>query len=490
MLAVDPRLCPIPLSPDSIYVRQRMEGPASKRNHAAMTPTRITALAFACLVTAGCASLPDARLHVGSASPQRIEIEGARGELSRQRVASILAGLKRGGADLDILEEHVALEQAIVGSPLTAGNSVLLLQDGTDTYRAMFAAIAAATDHINLESYIIEDDDIGRQLSALLLMKRSQGVHVNLVYDSVGSLTTPKAFFDRLREAGVQVLEFNPVNPLSSRKGWLVNNRDHRKLLLVDGRSAFVGGVNFSRVHSSGSGRRAVAALPSWRDTHLKIDGPAAAEFQRLFLRTWEKQKGAPLAAANFFPPLASGGPEMVRAIGSTPDDPHSLIYLTLLSAITRAERHIYLANAYFVPDPQLLDALTDAAKRGVDVRLLLPGESDSGLVFHAGRSHYTALLEAGVKIHERRGSMLHAKTATIDGVWSSVGSTNLDHRSFLHNDEVDAAILGRAFAAQMEAAFRKDLESSEAIDRQRWHARSPALRMKEWAARMWEYWL
>jgi cardiolipin synthase len=126
----------------------------------------------------------------------------------------------------------------------------------------------------------------------------------------------------------------------------------------------------------------------------------------------------------------------MVRAIGSTPDDPRSLIYLTLISAISKSERHIYLTNAYFVPDPQLLNALTDAARRGVDVRLLLPGRSDAGLAFHAGRSHYSALLRAGVKVHERRGTMLHAKTATIDGVWSTVGSTNLDWRSFLHNEE------------------------------------------------------
>ena len=139
----------------------------------------------------------------------------------------------------------------------------------------------------------------------------------------------------------------------------------------------------------------------------------------------------------------------MVRAIGSTPDDPHSLIYLTLISAISKSESHVYLTNAYFVPDPQLLDALTNAARRGVDVRLVLPGKSDASIPFHAGRSHYSTLLRAGVKIYERRGAMLHAKTATIDGVWSCVGSTNLDWRSFLHNDELDATILGREFAGQ-----------------------------------------
>jgi len=450
-------------------------------------------LAAGCsLLAAGCAHLPDAGPSGGARDAPPVEIESARGPLSTQRVAAILAGLSRNAGELDLLQQHVALEQAIVGSPLTAGNGVLLLQDGAATYRAMLAAIGAASDHVNLETYIVDDDEIGRQFSALLLQKRAEGVHVALVYDSVGSMGTPKAFFDRLAAGGVQVLEFNPVNPLSARKAWLVNNRDHRKLLVVDGRIAFVGGINFSRVHSGGSSarRRLSGERAAWRDTHLRIEGPVVGEFQKLFMQTWAKQRGAPLAAASFFPTLAAKGGEMVRAIGSTPDDAHSLIYLTLISAISKSERNVYLTNAYFVPDPQLLDALTDAARRGVDVRLVLPGESDSRLAFHAGRSHYSALLRAGVRIHERRGAMLHAKTATIDGVWSCVGSTNLDRRSFLHNDEIDAAILGRDFAAQMEAAFAADLEASQVMDLERWEARSLDLRLKEWAARLLEYWL
>jgi cardiolipin synthase len=441
-------------------------------------------------LAAGCAQLPDAGLHMGTREP--VAIESARGPLSTQRVAAILGGLSRDAGALDILQQHIAVEQAIVGSPLTAGNRVLLLQDGEDTYRAMFAAIDAATDHVNVETYKIEDDEIGRQFSELLLRKRSQGVQVNLLYDSVGSIGTPKAFFDRLKAGGVQVLEFNPVDPLSARKKWLVNNRDHRKLLVIDGRTAFVGGINFSRVHSGGSSARHPEpdAKVAWRDTHLRIEGPVVDEFQKLFMQSWAKQRGAPLAATTYFPALAGKGGELVRAIGSTPDDPHSLIYLTLISAISKAESHVYLTNAYFVPDPQMLDALTGAARRGVDVRLVLPGKSDASIVFHAGRSHYSALLRAGVKIYERRGAMLHAKAATIDGVWSCVGSTNLDWRSFLHNDELDATILGREFAGQMQAAFAADLEASEAIDLERWNARPFALRVKEQAARLWEYWL
>jgi len=187
---------------------------------------------------------------------------------------------------------------------------------------------------------------------------------------------------------------------------------------------------------------------------------------------------------------LHTQGKDIVRAIGSTPDDPYSLIYLTLISAIGNAEKQIELTNAYFVPDPQLLKSLIEAAGRGVEVKLILPSFSDSAVVFHAGRSNYSALLKAGVKIYERHGALLHSKTALIDGVWSSVGSTNLDWRSFLDNDEVNAVILGRDFAAQMQAMFDKDLEASEPIDLERWENRSPVFRLKEWGSRLFERWL
>jgi cardiolipin synthase len=175
-----------------------------------------------------------------------------------------------------------------------------------------------------------------------------------------------------------------------------------------------------------------------------------------------------------------------VRAIGSTPDDPYSQYYLTLISAIRSAEKTVYLTNAYFVPDPNLLKVLREAAARGVDVRLLLPSQSDSGMVFHAGRSHYTDLLTSGIKLYERKGALLHSKTAVIDGVWSTVGSTNLDWRSFLDNDEVNAVILGREFGQRMQAAFARDLEASEAIDAQSWERRPLAFRIREWMAQVW----
>jgi len=180
----------------------------------------------------------------------------------------------------------------------------------------------------------------------------------------------------------------------------------------------------------------------------------------------------------------------VVRAIGSSPDEPYSLIYATLLSAIGSAETSVHLTNAYFAPDPQLLAALEAAVARGVDVKLILPSNTDSWLVFPAGRGYYEQLLRAGVKIHERRDVILHSKTALIDGVWATVGSTNLDWRSFLHNHELNAVVLGVEFGHQVQAMFDKDLAASDAITLERWQSRPVSLRLKELLASLWEYWL
>jgi len=451
---------------------------------------RLDAVAVFCLlVAAGCAALPDTDALIERHAGQAARFENARGPLSAQQNAAVLAELKRRSGDIDILEKQIVLEQAIAGSPLILGNKVTLMQDGAAIYSAMFAAIRNAKDHINLETYIIEDDEIGQQFATLLLEQQGRGVQVNMIYDSVGGIRTPKAYFERLTKGGIEVLEFNPVNPLAASKPWLINNRDHRKLLVVDGRTAFIGGINISSVHSSGSAVRrnggAAASAVAWRDTHLQIEGPVVGELQKLFMETWEKQGGKPLAPKEYFPALKAQGNEIIRAIGSTPDDPYSLIYLTLISAIGNAEKQVYLTSAYFVPDPQLLKSLIDAAGRGVDVRLILPGHSDSAAVFHAGRSHYSSLLEGGVKIYERVGALLHSKTAVIDGVWSTVGSTNLDWRSFLDNDEINAVILGRDFGQKMLDVFDGDLKASQAIDLQSWERRSPMLHFKEALGRM-----
>ena len=427
-------------------------------------------------------------------SRQPVQIEGARGPLSPQQSKAILEKLKARGAATDIFDRHLALEEAVSESPLVIGNKVTLLADGPATYESMFAAIRNAKDHINMETYIIEDDEVGRRFSDTLIEKQQRGVQVNLIYDSVGSISTPAPFFNRLTDAGVKVLQFNPINPLTARKGWEVNHRDHRKLLVIDGQIAFLGGINISSVYSSGSSPgakrpRTDGSLP-WRDTHVRVEGPVATGFQKLFLETWEKQKGDALDPKRYFPSPESRGKEVVRAIGGSPDEPYSLIYATLISAIRSAETSIHVTNAYFAPDPQTLEALKDAVQRGVDVKLILPSKTDSGLIFHAGRSYYDELLHAGVKIYERQDALLHAKSAIIDGVWSTIGSTNFDWRSFLHNYELNAVILGQEFAAQMQTMYDKDLRSSTPITLEQWQDRPVGMRLKEQAARLWVYWL
>jgi cardiolipin synthase A/B len=440
---------------------------------------------------AGCGSLPTIVPDMGMRPDRPVQLEGAFGPLSREKSKAILDRLKSGGEETSIFDRHLALEQSISGSPLVVGNKVVLLQDGPATFKALLAAIRDAKDHINMETYTIEDDEVGNRFADALIEKQGQGVQVNFIYDSVGAISAPKAFFKRLTDSGIKILEYNPINPLNVKKGWNVNQRDHRKLLIVDGQTAFLGGVNISSVYSGGSFTQRSSVRPEekapWRDTHMQVDGPVVAEFQKLFLATWEKQKGEPLAPRNYLPQLGNQGKEVVRAIGSSPDEPYTLMYATLISAIGSAETGVYLTNAYFVPDPQLLAALKDASQRGVDVKLILPSYTDSWLVFHTGRSYYEELLSAGVKIYERRDALLHAKTALIDGVWSTIGSTNLDWRSFLHNDEVNAVVLGQDFGAQMQAMFEKDLASSNPITLDEWNQRSIGMRLKELAARLWQ---
>lgn len=447
-----------------------------------------------CWILAGCSSLPTITPDIAQPRGTPVRLAGSHGALSVQQSKAILERLQRKGTPTDIFDRHLAVEEAIVGSPLTAGNQVRLLQDGPATYRAMLAAIGAAQDHINMETYILEDDAVGQQFAQALIAKQRQGVQVNLIRDSVGTLGTPAAFFKQLNDSGIQVLEFNPINPLLARKSWELNQRDHRKLLVVDGRTAFLGGINISSVYSGGS-RKPLKPAPTedslaWRDTDLQLQGPVVAEFQKLFIVTWEAQKGPPLAVKNYFPPPERAGQQVVRAIGSSPDEPYSHIYATLLSAIGSAETSVRITNAYFAPDPQLLAALKAAAARGVDVTLILPSKTDSWLVFHAGRRYYEQLLQAGVKIFQRRGVILHSKTALIDGVWATVGSTNLDWRSFLHNHELNAVVLGADFGSQVQAMFDKDLAESDQVLLADWQNRAIDLRLKEGFARLWEYWL
>jgi cardiolipin synthase len=462
---------------------------------------------FCSSMLAGCAMLPKVDyLRTGTLAPaQSPTIVGARGELSEMKKQALLDAMAAKVGPTDILKKHIAAEEAISGTPLVAGNKVILLDDGPATMRAMTNAIRAARNHVNLQTYIFEDDEVGRALADLLIEKRASGVRVNLIYDSVGNIGTPPEFFERMRAAGIKALEYNPVNPLKAQRGWEINQRDHRKLLIVDGRIAFTGGVNISAVYGRSSfpnsKRKRNIPLPkdakeaAWRDTHMQIEGPVVAEFQKMFLDTWQRQTDEALSSSSsstmqFFPPLRSEGTALVRALGSTAERADYTIYKTYISALAHADKYAHLTTAYFVPDRQIVQAMKDAAQRGVDVRIIFPSFADHTTILYASRFYYDELLAAGIKVYERKVAMLHAKTAVIDGVWSTIGSTNLDMRSFLHNDEVNAVVLNVDFAGRMEDLFERDLKESTEITAEQWSRRGMGQRLREWAVRIVEYWL
>jgi cardiolipin synthase len=447
-----------------------------------------------CVGISACASVPDydQKLQAAVETAPGSPIIGARGPLTARQSKALLARLSSEPGDTGLLQRHLAIEQAVAESPLVAGNRTHVLRDGPPSFRAMFAAIQSAKHHINIEYYILEDiESDGAHLGDLLVAKRQSGVAVNVIYDSYGSGDTPKAFFDRLKQAGVNIVEFNPVNPLDAKAGYSLNDRDHRKILVVDGATAIVGGVNLSATYQSHpfgkSGAPEGVSSEYWRDTDLEIEGPVVAQLQELFLEHWATQKGPPLADADFLPTVPARGTGVVRIIGSTPDKAIPRYYVTLLSAIRNAEKSVFLSAAYFVPTDQEMDDLTDAARRGVDVRLLLPDKSDSETSVAIAHSHYEDLLDAGVKIYETHGLVLHSKTVVVDGVWSVIGSSNFDHRSVLFNDEVDAVVLGSDTAQELEQMFEDDQQGAQAVDRKMVEDRPFFEKMKGVLSRFWQ---
>ncbi|MDP3142478.1 MAG: phospholipase D-like domain-containing protein, partial [Candidatus Omnitrophota bacterium] len=352
----------------------------------------------------GCATLPNVSEKIDAAptTQEPRQIVSTRGVLSPKQSKAIMERLKRSVAPTDILGRHTAVVESVTESPLTKGNKVTLLADGQAAYAAMFKAIRNAKDHINLESYIIEDDETGRKFADLLLQKQAKGVRVNIIYDSVGSMNTPDSYFQRLRDGGIQVVGFNPINPLETREKWGLTHRDHRKILIADGKVAIIGGINISEVYSSSPLRRKQTekAPIHWRDTDIQIEGQAVAEFQKLFLDTWLKQKGPELSERNYFPDMKEEGNALVRVVGSNAGQTNRITFIMYVSAITFAEYSIHMTNSYFIPDDQILNALTDAARRGVDVKIILPGISDSQLALYAQRYYYSQLLKSGVKLY------------------------------------------------------------------------------------------
>lgn len=451
----------------------------------------------AALVALACTSLPahrtppPAERPAGASAP--ITVMGNQGPESGTLQALDLAKVKAEGRAA-LLQHHLDALAAQGEVDLYRGNSARLLVDGPKTFAAMKAAIGAARIRVLLESYIVEDDGVASEFADLLLRKASQGVSVALMYDSVGSLGTDRAFFDRLRAGGVAVCAFNPVNPLERPGSWGLLQRNHRKMLAVDNDVAFTGGINLSNVYAEGSlsgahGSRPGVPPPSegWRDTQIELRGPVVTAMAVVFRESWVGQ-----GCDGTLPPgppatRAQAGQRVVKLVAGDPRQGVNPTYTTLLAAIQAAQRSVHLTMAYFAPGPDMIKALCDAARRGVEVVLVLPGRSDVALVLYAARSYYAQLLQAGVQIHEMRHAVMHAKTAVVDGVYSTVGSSNLDWRSIVGNREIDVIVLGDDFGQELEDLFSRDLDIAVHIDPVQWRERGVGQRLLETFGRLAE---
>lgn len=440
---------------------------------------------------------------------------------SQQLRADVKAALR--GDDISPSQYNFAVKMAHVQravgvNPLSTGNQVTLLNDGPETHSAQLEAIRSATSHVFLEVYIFTDDSIGQQYAAALIERAKAGVDVRLIYDSVGGLGALPPFIWKMRQAGVSVQQFHSLNPFKDIRVWQWNRRSHRKVLVVDGLVAFTGGINIMDTYVTTPDDED----PGWRDIHMAVVGPEVKTLQASFVSIWNKtstfndvshpeipalggqaaclhkiqshddllvgtitNKGTDLLRAA----LDQGESTMYKMVGDERETRHG-IYQTYLTAIRSAQQSIWITQAYFVPDKKIQKSLIRAAKRGVDVHLLLPGIGDSELVSNASRAQYKKLLKAGVKISEYRGAMMHAKAAVIDSVWATVGSSNLDYRSLLHNEESNAVVIGSSFAQQMEQVFVDDLSRSRQITLAEWNQRSFGQKAKEWWASWTKYWI
>lgn len=376
-------------------------------------------------------------------------------------------------------------------------NKVDLQVDGPAAFEAMYAAVASARHSIHLEIYIfksVKPHEWGWQFAQALREKAAQGVDVRLIYDPAGARTVAHSFFRDLRRDGIEVLEYNPLNPLRARSGWRPNRRDHRKLLVVDGRVAFIGGVDISNHYSPEGYERlergeAGPAEAGWHDIDVRIEGPAAAEMQGAFWETWKDHGGRLVARPHAASPSECGDCE-VAVLSAEPGMQPNPIHQTYLDAIKAARTRVRLANAYFMPDDALHRALCETAQRGVEVTLVLAGVSDFMTVIQGQRFYYQALLDAGVRIYELRDRVLHAKVAVVDGVWCTVGSYNLDMRSLLHAREINAVFLSSELASRLDAQLDIDVQRAVPIEPEAWQGRPLLRRAAERMVHRLRYWL
>jgi cardiolipin synthase len=349
---------------------------------------------------------------------------------------------------------------------LTIHNRVEVLQNGKATFASLYEALKSATRSIHLEYYIFDNDRIGRQVEKILVRKASEGVEVRLIYDGVGTLWTEGSIFRRLRRAGVDVECFMPVVfPWLTNR---VNYRNHRKIAIIDGRVAYTGGINIAERYLVGT------RLGRWRDIHLRLEGEVVRMLQSVFITDWHfvrpKER---LVAEEYFAPTDITSVCPVQIAVSGPDSDWSVIMQAFFSAITRARERIFISTPYFTPNAALLTALKVAALSGIDVRLLIPGRSDERVVYWATRSYVQELLEAGIKVYMYQGGFNHSKLVIIDDGFCSVGSANMDVRSFEDNFELSALVYDRGVTDELEAGFRADLRTARLLSLEEWERRS-----------------
>jgi cardiolipin synthase len=361
----------------------------------------------------------------------------------------------------------------LLGPALLAGNHVTALCNGEEIFPAMLGAIAGARRSITFETYIYWSGEIGQAFGDALSERARAGVAVHVVVDWVGSGKMDQRIISQMMDAGVEVVKYHPLRWYALRR---LNNRTHRKLLVVDGRVGFTGGVGIA------DNWQGHAQDPDhWRDSHFMLEGPAVAEMQSAFMDNWIETRGVVLHGDDYFPPLEPAGPQLAQVFKSSVDEAAESVRLMYLMSIASAAESVRIANAYFVPDDLSVRTLVAAARRGVTVEIIVPGRhTDALVVGKASRRCWGALLEAGVSIYEYEPTMFHVKVMVVDGRWTSVGSTNFDSRSFRLNDEANLNILDATFAGGQVRVFEEDKARSRRVTRDAWRRRPLSERLAE----------
>ncbi|MBI2203541.1 MAG: cardiolipin synthase B [Candidatus Rokubacteria bacterium] len=366
--------------------------------------------------------------------------------------------------------------EALTASPIVGGNTVDLLLNGEEIFPAMLEAIRAAERTITYAQYFYEDGPVARDVAEALAERCRAGVGVSVLLDAFGALAMPREYTDLMRHSGCHVAWFRPLTREIFNRA---NYRNHRRILVVDGRTGFTGGSGVSRKWM-GNGR----VENHWRDTDVRVQGPVVEYLQGAFAENWLETTGIVLGGGAYFPrPLQPKGQVYAQVIRSSPAGGSYAMYTTFLLAIASARRSIYIANPYFVVDRAMQDELLLTRKRGTRVVVLVPGAIDHNIVRQASRGQFGRLLRAGIEIWEYRAGLLHAKTMVIDGVWSTVGSTNLDNRSFALNDELNLVVYNAAVGRRMEQIFLDDLRHATKVTYKEWSARGVWARFLEFLA-------